>query len=113
MHVNAMVSFAAVSLEVELTKFLLLIGNDQLMLKLALLSLQEEKSAYPFSLVFSNHIVNSERQPLAFADFWGNKSSDYSLPALGPSGVMPTFIQQIQHNALEWNKKVILRNDWI
>lgn len=38
-HVNAVVSLAAVSLEVEFAEFLLLIGHNNLMFKLALFPL--------------------------------------------------------------------------
>ncbi len=43
MHVNAIISFTAVSLEVKFTKLLLLIWYDELMFKLALFPLCEEK----------------------------------------------------------------------
>lgn len=43
-HVNAIFSFAAVSLEVKLTKFLFLVWHNVLMLKLALVPLQETKT---------------------------------------------------------------------
>lgn len=43
MHVNAFISFTAVSLEVEFTKFLLLIRDDKFMFKLALLPLYEDR----------------------------------------------------------------------
>lgn len=42
MHVNAVVSFAAVSLEVKFTQLLLLVWHNVLMLKLALIPLQEQ-----------------------------------------------------------------------
>lgn len=38
-HVNAVISFAAVSLEVKFTKLLLLVWHNMLMLKLALIPL--------------------------------------------------------------------------
>lgn len=42
-HVNAIISFAAVSLEIKFTKFLFLVWHNVLVLKLALVPLQEEK----------------------------------------------------------------------
>lgn len=42
-HVNAIFSFAAVSLEIKFTKFLFLVWHNMLMLKLALVPLQEKK----------------------------------------------------------------------
>lgn len=42
-HVNAIVSFAAVSLEIKFTKLLFLVWHNVLMLKLALVPLQEKK----------------------------------------------------------------------
>lgn len=42
-HVNAIISFAAVSLEIKFTKFLFLVWHNMLMLKLALVPLQEKK----------------------------------------------------------------------
>lgn len=42
-HVNAVISFAAVSLEIKFTKFLFLVWHNMLMLKLALVSLPEKK----------------------------------------------------------------------
>lgn len=45
MHVNAVIAFAAVSLKVKFAKFLLLIGNHELMLKLALLALREDRKS--------------------------------------------------------------------
>lgn len=42
-HVNAIVSFAAVSLEVKFTKLLFLVWHNMLMFKLALVPLQEKK----------------------------------------------------------------------
>lgn len=43
-HVNAVLSFAAVSLEVKFTKLLFLVWHNMLMLKLALIPLQEKNS---------------------------------------------------------------------
>lgn len=40
-HVNAIISFAAVTLEVKFTELLFLVRHNMLMLKLALLPLQE------------------------------------------------------------------------
>jgi len=42
-HVNAIISFAAVSLEVKFTEFLLFIRHHMLMFKFALLPLRVEK----------------------------------------------------------------------
>lgn len=42
MHVNAIISFTAVSLKVKLTKLLFLIWYNKLMFKLALLALFED-----------------------------------------------------------------------
>lgn len=42
-HVNAIISFAAVSLEIKFTKLLLLVWHNMLMLKLALVPLQGKK----------------------------------------------------------------------
>lgn len=42
-HVNAIISFAAVSLQIKFTKLLLLVWHNMLMLKLALVPLQEKK----------------------------------------------------------------------
>ena len=44
-HVNAVVSFAAVAMEVEFTQLLLLVWNHQLMFKLTLLSLQPKRGS--------------------------------------------------------------------
>lgn len=43
MHVNAVISFAAVSLQVKLTEFLFLIRHNQLMFKFALFPLCKHK----------------------------------------------------------------------
>lgn len=43
-HVNAVISFAAVSLEIKFTKFLFLVWHNMLMLKLALVPLHEKKT---------------------------------------------------------------------
>lgn len=45
-HVNAIISFAAVSLEIKFTKLLLLVWHNMLMLKLALVPLQGKKKTY-------------------------------------------------------------------
>lgn len=46
MHVNAIISFTAVPLEVEFTEFLFLIWYDKLMFKLALFPLYEDKTIF-------------------------------------------------------------------
>lgn len=48
MHVNAVISFAAVSLEVKFTKLFFLIWYDMFMFKLALIPLHEKNTILAF-----------------------------------------------------------------
>lgn len=68
MHVNTIISFAAVSLEVKFTKLLFLVGHNVLMLKLALIPLQEKNQARRKGPQLRSSIMNLFKVLLPYLD---------------------------------------------